>query len=115
MILEKLMQYNMNKGPPRKGFDPEGYINSSRQKINFGGYDHVPYQFDDMIRNLEAEEVERVVEEYNQGLPDTGFPFLEMRNLEKICHKTYLVGFPDEKLKITTTLLENQVLKRAKT
>lgn len=49
LILDKLLQYNMKRGPPRKNFDPKGYINSARIRINFGGYQHVPYHFDDMI------------------------------------------------------------------
>lgn len=36
--------------------------------MNLSGYYHIPYQFDDLIRNLEEEEVERVVNEYNRGM-----------------------------------------------
>lgn len=49
MILDKLLHYNMKRGPLRKNFDPKGYINSTKMKINFGGYQHVHYPFDDMI------------------------------------------------------------------
>lgn len=68
LILDKFLHYNMKRGPLIKKFDPEGYINSTKMKINFGGYQHVPYPFDDMIQNLDEEEAEIVVERYNQRL-----------------------------------------------
>lgn len=40
--------------------------------MSLGGYNQIPYMYDDLIRNLEEEsEVEKVVDEYNRGLQDT--------------------------------------------
>lgn len=67
LILDKLLHFNLKRGPPRKGFYPEGYIDSARRKMNLGGYDHIPYQYGDLIRNMEEKEAEMVVE-YNKGV-----------------------------------------------
>lgn len=68
LILDKFLHFNLKRAPPRKGFDPKGYIDFSRKKVNLGGYDHIPYPYDDTIRNMEEKEVEVVIDEYNRGV-----------------------------------------------
>lgn len=38
------------------------------KKVNLGGYDHIPYPYDDLIRNMEEREAERAIDEYNRGV-----------------------------------------------
>lgn len=66
LTLNKLAHYNMKLGAPRKGCDPEGYINAGRRKKNLGEYVHIPFVRDDLIRNLDEKEAEMAIENHNR-------------------------------------------------
>lgn len=78
LILNKLSHFNMKNAPPRKGFDPEGYIGFSRKKVNLGGYVNIPYPHNDIIRNMEEREVELAIDEYNRKMEQT------MKEIEEV-------------------------------
>lgn len=67
----------MKKATPRKGFDPEGYIDFARKKVNLGKYAHIPYPHDVIIRNMEEREVELAIDGYNRKMEQ------KMREIEE--------------------------------
>lgn len=68
LTLNKLAHYNMKLGAPRKGFDPEGYINAARRKQKLGEYEHIPFVGDDLISNLDEKEAEMAIDNHNKEI-----------------------------------------------
>lgn len=94
LILDKLSHFNMKKATPRKGFDPKGYIYFSRKKTNLGGYVHIPYTHNDIIRNMKEREAKLAIDNYNREIEQSVKEIQEAKMLSYASNKSSNEGEP---------------------